>query len=45
MTNYYRVYYLNRFKKAFNTRDKALKYVSSQDVPEDYEIRDWSDEL
>ena len=45
MTNYYRVFYLNRFKKAFNTRDKALKYVSSQNAPEDYEILDGSDEL
>ena len=45
MTNYYRVFYLNRFKFGTHSRDKALKYVSSQDYPEDYEILDGSDEL
>jgi hypothetical protein len=40
----YRVYYLNKFVKAFTTRDAASDYVYSKQNYADYEILDRSDE-
>jgi hypothetical protein len=41
----YRVYHLNRFVKAFVTRDEASEFVYSKSCPGDYEILDQSDLL
>ena len=39
----YRVYHLDRFARAFASREAALKFVYSNRVPEDFEILDSSD--
>ena len=52
MTNFYRVFYMNQFRKAFTTRDAAQDYIldlvfkgGGRYAYDDFEILDRSDYL